>query len=172
MYFLLSGIFVFGADNPSENKSQTNRNSKKRFLPSLNKKGKSTAMSALLWLTDVFADCWKDGAPRIFDVIGFRVWVPLRISEAILFFTPNNVWLCLSVFINTERHFNTRHLDYRAATPYKYCSDCYGEFINVILGGRFFRFGTRLRRSAVLPNMSYYIINAIKAYKQCVPRFT
>jgi hypothetical protein len=38
MYFLLSGIFVFGADNPSENKSQTNRNSKKRFLPSLNKK--------------------------------------------------------------------------------------------------------------------------------------
>ena len=38
MYFLLPGIFVFGADNPSENKSQTNRNSKKRFLPSLNKK--------------------------------------------------------------------------------------------------------------------------------------
>lgn len=38
MYFLLSGIFVFGADNPSENKSQINRNSKKRFLPSLNKK--------------------------------------------------------------------------------------------------------------------------------------
>ena len=135
MYFLLSGIFVFGADNPSENKSQTNRNSKKRFLPGLNKKGKSTAMSALLWLTDASADCWKDGAPRIFDVIDFRVWVPLRISEAILFFTPNNVWLCLSVFINTERHFNTRHLDYRAATPYKYCSDCYGEFINVILGG-------------------------------------
>lgn len=44
--------------------------------------------------------------------------------------------LCLSVSINTERHFNTRHLDYRAAMPYKYCSDCYGEFINVILGGR------------------------------------
>ena len=29
---------VFGTDNPSEKKSQTNRNSKKRFLPSLNKK--------------------------------------------------------------------------------------------------------------------------------------
>lgn len=100
------------------------------------KKSKSSAMPALLWLTDASADCWKDGAPMIFDVIDFRVWVPLRISEAILFFTPNNVWLCLSVFINTERHFNTRHLDYRAATPYKYCSDCYGEFINVILGGR------------------------------------
>ena len=98
MYFLLSGIFVFGADNPSENKSQTNRNSKKRVLPSLNKKGKSTAMSALLWLTDVFADCWKDGAPRIFDVIDFRVWVPLRISEAILFFTPNNAWIMSECF--------------------------------------------------------------------------
>lgn len=107
MYFLLSGIFVFGADNPSENKSQTNRNSKKRFLPSLNKKGKSTAMSALLWLTDVFADCWKDGAPRIFDVIDFRVWVPLRISEAILFFHTKQCMIMSECF-------------YKHRTPFQY----------------------------------------------------
>ena len=137
MYFLLSGIFVFGADNPSENKSQTNRNSKKRFLPSLNKKGKSTAMSALLWLTDVFADCWKGWCAE--DI--WCNWFPCLSAATHIgsysFFSHRTMHeLCLSVSINTERHFNTRHLDYRAATPYKYCSDCYGEFINVILGGR------------------------------------
>lgn len=135
MYFLLSGIFVFGADNPSENKSQTNRNSKKRFLPSLNKKKQKLYHARIALINRRFRGLLKGWCAE--DI--WCNWFPCLSAATHIwsysFFTPNNVWLCLSVFINTERHFNTRHLDYRAATPYKYCSDCYGEFINVILGG-------------------------------------
>lgn len=48
LYISYCPAFSYSVRTIRRKKSQTNRNSKKRFLPSLNKKGKSTAMSALL----------------------------------------------------------------------------------------------------------------------------
>lgn len=136
MYFLLSDIFGVRYGQSVGKKSQTNRNSKKRFLPSLNKKRQKLCHAHIALVNRRLRGLLKG---RCADDIWCN-WFPClsaatHIGRYSFLHAEQSMIMSECFYKHRTPFFKTRHLDYRAATPYRYCSNCYGEFINVILGG-------------------------------------